>query len=90
VCVRHRDHEQTGPSFKTVELIVEENPWKPRKSSVTERIVRLRLGREEARVREAVKSAGRRWNPQDRLWELRRDEALALGLEARIVEGGGR
>jgi len=90
VCVRHRHDELTGRSFKTVELIVEETPWKPRKSSETERIVRLRVGREEARVRAAVKSAGGRWNPQDRLWELRQDEALALGLEDRIVEGGGR
>ena len=90
VCVRHRYDEPTGRSFKTVELIVEETPWKPRESSEAERIVRLRVGREETRVRAAVKGAGGRWNPQDRLWELRQDEAVALGLEDRIVESGGR
>ncbi len=88
--VRHRYDEQTGRSFKTVELIVEETPWKPREPPNAERTVRLRVGREETRIRVAVKRAGGRWNPQERVWELRQAEVAALGLEDRIVEGGGR
>ena len=89
VCVRHRD-EPTGRSFKTVELIVEETAWKPRESSEAEKMVRLRVGWEETRLRSALQGAGGRWNPQERVWELRQDEAVALGFEARIVESGRR
>ena len=90
VCVRHRWDEQTGRSFKTVELILEETPWKPQEPQNAEKTVRLRVGRQETRIRAAVKSAGGRWNPQERVWELRQDKAVALGLEDRIVERGGR
>jgi hypothetical protein len=33
-----------------------------------------------------VKSVGGRWNPVRRLWELRRDQALKLGLIDRIEQ----
>ena len=73
VCVRHRYDEQNGRSFKTVELIVEETPWKLREHPNAERIVRLRLERQETRLRYALKGAGGGSNPQKRVWELRQD-----------------
>ena len=68
--------------------MIEEMSWKPRKSPGAERIVRLRVEREETHLRAAVKDAGGRWNPRERVWELRQQEVAALGLEDRIVEGG--
>ena len=84
--LQDRYDEQAGRSFKTVELVLEETPWKPQNA---EKIVRLRVDRHETRLRAAVKSAGGRWNPQDRVWEPRQAVAEDLGLEDRIVENRG-
>ena len=88
VRVRHRYNEQSGRSFKTVELIVEETSWKPREPPNAERIVRLE--RQETRLPYAVKDASGWWNPQERVWELRQDRVASLGLEDRILEGRDR
>jgi hypothetical protein len=36
-----------------------------------------------------VKRAGGTWNPDRKVWELRYDRAVALGLEGRIVPDTG-
>ncbi|MGB4780930.1 hypothetical protein [Candidatus Methylomirabilis sp.] len=41
----------------------------------------------EADLRQKVKEAGAIWRPQQKLWELRYDQARALGLTARIISG---
>ena len=48
-------------------------------------LVGLRVEFEEAGLREKVKAAGAKWNPQQRLWLLRRDRAVGLGFQARIA-----
>ncbi len=87
VRVRHRHDEGTGRTFKTVELIVEEitdrTPARPPSRS---RTVSLRVESDEHEIRQAVKAAGGWWNPQNRVWELRYDRIIDLGLEERIVE----
>ncbi len=91
VCVRHRYDKRSGRSFKTVELIVEETAWKPRQGSAAASwIVEVRVDWQEAQVRKAVKEAGATWNPQRRVWELRHDRVVDLGLEDRIVTGQGQ
>ena len=40
---------------------------------------------QEVGIRDRVKTAGGRWDPARRLWELRYDRVLALGLEDRII-----
>jgi len=88
VRVRHRQDERTGQLFKTVELIVEEMTDRPPdKSSTGQRIVRLRVGWDEWEMRTTVKEAGGRWNPRERVWELRYDRVVELGLEERVAEG---
>ncbi len=88
VCVRHRWDEHTGRSFKTVELIVEETAWKPRKAPASG-TVELKVDWHEEQVREAVKGAGGWWNRQKRTWELRYDRVVDLGLADRIVRDRG-
>jgi hypothetical protein len=78
----------TPPSngwLKTVGSIVEEVPWHP------ERTVRkgaekvgVRIEFREVSLQQQVKRAGGRWNPARRVWELRRNQALKLGLKDRI------
>ena len=37
-------------------------------------------------LRGRVKQAGGTWNPERRIWQLRYDRAIALGLNNRIVD----
>jgi len=41
----------------------------------------------ETELREAVKAAGGFWNPDRKAWVLAWAEAMALGLEHRIIFG---
>jgi hypothetical protein len=76
---------QLGVGRATVEWIVEEVPWSPeraaRKGAET---VGVRVDFQEVSLQRQVKQAGGRWNPARRVWELRRDQALKLGLKDRI------
>ena len=40
----------------------------------------------DAAIRDRVKQAGGRWNPERRIWQLRYDRVVALGLTRRIVD----
>jgi hypothetical protein len=87
VCIRYRYDPQTKKRYKTVELIVEEVAWTPTVSP--ESIVQIRVAREEAAIIQQVKGAGGKWNAQQRVWEIRYDQVVRLGLEGRIVNKEG-
>lgn len=90
VCVRYRYDEEQKKRFKTVELIVEAIDWEPKARRMAgDTLVRVRVGLPEVEVRHQVKRAGGRWDPKRRVWELRYDRAVELGLEERIVEESG-
>jgi hypothetical protein len=80
VCVRYRYDEGTRMRTKTVELIVEEAPWIPGPA----RHVFVDVKYEETRLRTAMRNAGGRWSPEKRLWKIRYDRAVKLGLSRRI------
>jgi hypothetical protein len=85
VCVRYRYDEQKQRRYKTVELIVEEAAWKPSAARVKKQaVVGVRVGLKEVELQRQMKQAGGRWNPERRLWEIRYDRALELGLKGRI------
>jgi len=48
-------------------------------------LVGLRVGFKEMDLRQKVKAAGAKWDPERRLWMLRRERAIGLGLQGRIV-----
>jgi hypothetical protein len=85
VCVRYRYDVTHQRRLKIVELIVEETPWRPERAAHrgTE-VVGVRIDFQEVSLQRRVKQAGGRWNPARRVWELRRDQALKLGLKERI------
>jgi hypothetical protein len=86
ICVRYRYDAERRRRLKTVELIVEEVPWEPRSSKVTEEtIVGVRVAWGERELYSRVKGAGGVWNKERRVWELRYGQVVALGMEARIV-----
>lgn len=47
--------------------------------------VAVRIEVREAKLREKVKAAGGRWDPQQRVWHLPMEQVLQLGLESRVA-----
>jgi hypothetical protein len=85
--VRYRDDAQRKKRFKTVELLVAERDWEPpRPRFAPDQIVGLRVAFADMAVRDRVKQAGATWNPERRVWRLRYDRVVALGLNSRIVD----
>ena len=87
ICVRYRYDAQRKKRFKTVELLVAERDWDPPQPRFShDQTVGLRVTFAEVAVRERVKQAGGTWNPERRVWQLRYDRVVALGLNSRIVD----
>ena len=87
VCVRYRYDEARQGRLKTVELIVEETPWRPQHAaSKGAMMVGVRVGLQKVSLQREVKLAGGRWNPTRRVGEVRRDQALKLGLQDLIEQ----
>jgi len=83
--VRYRYDATQQRRLKTVELIVEEVPWHPERAArKCAGMVGVRVEFREVSLQQQVKLAGGRWNPARRVWELRRDQVLKLGLKDRI------
>ncbi len=87
ICVRYRYDAQRKKRFKAVELLVAERDWEPPPPPFAhDQAVALRVAFGEVAVRERVKQAGGKWNRDRKVWELRYDQAVALGLAGRIVQ----
>lgn len=85
VCVRYRYDEKRKKRFKTVELIIEEIDWEPRRKLYQdEEIVVIELESQEEGLRRKLLRAGGRWNAARRVWQIRYDRAVRLGLRSRI------
>jgi hypothetical protein len=70
-----------------VELLVAECDWQPRRPGLApDQTVGFRIAFAETAVRDRVKQAGGTWNPDRKVWRLRHDRVLALGLNDRIVD----
>ena len=87
LCVRYRYDAQRKKRLKTVERLVAERDWEPpRPRFAQDQIVGLRVAFADVAVRDRVKQAGGTWNPERRVWQLRYDRVVALGLNSRIVD----
>jgi hypothetical protein len=87
ICVRYRYDAQRKKRFKTVELVVAERDWQPpRPRFAHDQIVGLRVAFADVAVRDRVKQAGGTWNPERRVWQLRYDRVVVLGLNRRILD----
>ena len=92
VCVRYKYDEEARKRFTTVELIEEESEWMSESSvtashehSAASQRLPIRVEYWETDLREKVKSAGGIWRPRHKLWEMRYEDIVALGLENRVV-----
>lgn len=52
-----------------------------------EQIVALQVDYEETNLRENLKQRGARWSRQRKLWLLKRNTVIGMGLQDRLVEG---
>ena len=85
LCVRYRYDRLLRKRYKTVELIVDEAAWTPPPEPFAAAAnVGVRVEFKEADLQRRVKEAGGKWNPARKLWELRYDQAVRLGLKSRI------
>jgi hypothetical protein len=86
--VRYRSDPERKKRFKTVELLVAERDWKPPPPRFApDHVVGLRISFADGAARDRLKRAGATWNPDQRVWQLRNDRVVALGLARRIVDG---
>ena len=84
--MRYRCDSKRRRRLKTVELVVAERYLEPSPPRFAhDLIVGLRVAFAEAAVRDRVKQAGGTWNPERRVWQLRYDRVIDLGLSRRIV-----
>lgn len=78
--VRYRYDPKRQVRRTTVELLVEETCWMP----PAEEIVFVRVEYDEVDLRNRLKTAGARWNPELRRWETTKATARKLKLENRL------
>jgi hypothetical protein len=84
-CVRYRYDPQREVSLKTVEIIIAETEYKPRPRRIPDdQIVGVQVGYREFELQQQLRQAGGRWNAAARLWEIRYDQVVRLGLQERI------
>lgn len=86
VCVRYRYDEALRKRLKTVELKIDEVPWRPEAN--TDDIVSVRVKWNEKNVQEQVRKAGGRWDKERKIWKIRHEKVKELGMAARIADCG--
>ena len=87
VCVRYLYDATTGRRLKTVELVVEAVPWRPRPRHPRrndDEIVAVRIAFSEVELRERAKRLGAVWRPVQKLWEITWRDAKRLGISDRV------
>ncbi|MGH8724864.1 MAG: hypothetical protein ACREU1_08395 [Burkholderiales bacterium] len=89
VRVRYLYDASIGTRLKTIELVVESVPWRPRARRLRRRddeIVTVRIAWSEADLRERAKRLGAVWRPAQKAWELQWGDVKRLGLTGRVVD----
>ncbi|MRR08142.1 MAG: hypothetical protein EG828_14700 [Deltaproteobacteria bacterium] len=86
LCVRYRYDQDRGIRLKTVEIIVEEKPWSPQFRFRDGDMVPVAVGFGETELREKLRKARAKWDPQSKLWLVPYRLIRGTELEARIPE----
>jgi len=86
LCVRYRYDQDRGIRLKTVEIIVEEKPWNPQFRFRDGDMAPVAVGFGETELREKLRKARAKWDPQAKLWLVPYRLIRGTELEARIPE----
>ncbi len=94
--MRYRYDKESRTRLTTVELVEEQVEWTAPTDlgNPTAGVpdpnpplaVRIQYG--ETDLREKAKSVGAIWRPRQKLWEMRYEDVVALGLESRVAPQG--
>lgn len=87
VCVRYRYDETRGVNVKTIELIIAERPSRTAKRFKDDDLVPVVVQFEETELRERLRNARARWDPEGKVWLIRYKLVRGTDLEARIPAG---
>lgn len=85
-CVRYRYDESRGVRLNTVEIVVEEKPWQPSFRFRDGDIAPVKVEFGETELREKLRNARAKWDPQAKLWLVPYRLIRGTELEARIPE----
>ncbi len=86
LCVRYRYDTQSRTRFKTVELIIEKNPWTPPPHQFKDDTpvpVRIEFG--DIDLREKAKAAHGKWDPKKHAWYIQFGKIKGTELEKFII-----
>ncbi len=99
VCIRYRYDQAKKKRYKTIELIVAQEDWRPPEPHPQEerakqiaprhfytRRVGIRIEYHEADLRRQIKAVGGMWDPSERLWFIPEEEVRRLGLVQRVAK----
>lgn len=70
LCVRYRYDEKRGVRLKTAEIIVEETPLRSSLRYRDEDVVAVTVSFTENALRDKLKVAGGRWDPEKKVWHV--------------------
>ncbi|MDU0460319.1 MAG: hypothetical protein RW306_16445 [Geobacteraceae bacterium] len=86
LCVRYRLDVVRGVRLKTVEIIVEEKSMRPHPIYRDDELVPVVVAYTEKMLRERLKAAGGKWNPEEKFWHVRYGKIRGdAELECRIL-----
>ena len=83
LCVRYRYDEIRQVRMKTVEIIVDERPCDPNMRHRDRDIVAVMVPFSKIALRDKLKAAGGRWNPEEKIWRV---QFGAIRNDAELVE----
>jgi hypothetical protein len=87
---RYRYDEVRGVRLKTVEIEVEEKPWQPSARPRAGDIVSVAVNFAEKELRDSLKAAGGKWNPEEKVWHVPYGLIRCTELEKRILVEEGK
>jgi hypothetical protein len=70
LCVRYRYDEEAGENLTTVEIIIERRPSNRSIGHRDTDVVAVAIPYAEQALRERVKAAGGRWDPEQKVWRV--------------------
>jgi hypothetical protein len=82
--VRYRYDEIRGVRLKTVELVIEEKPWKHSLQLGDTDIVPVIVNFTEKALQNRLKAAGGKWDPEEKFWFVHYGAIRGTDLEERI------
>ena len=86
LCVRYRYDVQNRTRSKTVELIIEQNPWTPPAHRIKDDThVPVRIGYGDKALREMAKAAQGKWDPKTRAWHIQFGKIKGTELEKFMI-----